>query len=1085
MRRYLETALILLLSAITAMSWGKHVPEMASQQFAHALRLFHEERFQDALLLMEEVLKHRETAPKPNHLEVAEALHFLCQLELKVREFPKAIAHCERALQIREAGLAPNSLAIAETLGLLGKALDQPPGSSARAEQLFLRALQIRQTALKPDHPDIALSLIDLAVTYDGQAKYSLARQRCEEALRIQEAALGKEDLLVSRTLLYLAEINEIAGNYRQAEPLYWRSLEIRKSKLPKNHTDIGKTLLGLGRHYKAIGQYSFAARLYQEALEIQEYARGPNSPEVAGLANNMGVLYMNQGNFREAETYYLRALQIRQSINDQPKIAETCHNIGWLYYQQGAYSRAKDNLDRALAIKGARNLPNDPDLAATLLSLAVLHADMKDFALAAQRYESALHILAIAPGRDHISYAVAENDYAEFLMQQGLYDRAEPLLESALQIRERWLGKDNYLVAETVGNLAGLFLHRGDLRRADPPNAESYFRRAEEIYQNTMGENYPSLVGILAGRATLRIAAGDISTGINLFARALGISELNLRKECLSFSESRLKAYLKRAQSLEAAIYGMLSGNLDPGIARLALATALIRKGRVIEELAILSRTLHTADSLDPKAHWDFEQLRDIQSQFAILAQDTRVSLAERQQRQAELEKKREQLDQALVSKLANYREARKEPDPWKLIDLAAAALPDDGVLVEIVAATPLRLGAGKLNPQEPQPSYVALVLRHDGKVDAVKLGPVKDIDDQVALLSHGLRSSSPEPPLAGSSPHRGPDLSQVPVKGSFLEPAQTLYRQLIAPLKLVGKVHVYLSPDGQLNLIPFAVLLDGQQFLMDRHHLHYLTTGRDLLRHDIERAPLKTAVLFGNPDFGAATQALERIGAEKATSAPAYRELPETKDEILAIASLLGSKWQPDPRLGAEASKVSLLGLKKVPGILHIATHGAFQTTGNGRGPGEATELAAADPMLQSRLLLAGANRAASEETKADGVATALELASMDLWGTQLVVLSACHTAEGTPELGQGVYGLRRAFIVAGAQTVVASLWSVDDQVTRKLMVEYYTELTHGRGRAEAMQAAMMRIRTAYPHPHYWAPFIVIGQASPLQAP
>ena len=139
-------------------------------------------------------------------------------------------------------------------------------------------------------------------------------------------------------------------------------------------------------------------------------------------------------------------------------------------------------------------------------------------------------------------------------------------------------------------------------------------------------------------------------------------------------------------------------------------------------------------------------------------------------------------------------------------------------------------------------------------------------------------------------------------------------------------------------------------------------------------------------------------------------------------------------------------------------------------------------ADPLLRSGLVMAGA---ASRSSGADSaLVTALELAGLDLWGTQLVVLSACDTGRGDVEPGQGVYGLHRAFITAGAETVVMSLWKVNDETTRVLMEAYYRNLLAGQGRAAALREAMRTLRQTQPHPHYWAPFIVLGQDAPLRS-
>ncbi len=142
--------------------------------------------------------------------------------------------------------------------------------------------------------------------------------------------------------------------------------------------------------------------------------------------------------------------------------------------------------------------------------------------------------------------------------------------------------------------------------------------------------------------------------------------------------------------------------------------------------------------------------------------------------------------------------------------------------------------------------------------------------------------------------------------------------------------------------------------------------------------------------------------------------------------------------------------------------------------------------DPLLRSGLVLAGShspeNPPGSRRLE-DSLVTALELAGLNLWGTQLVILSACDTGRGDVKRGEGVYGLRRALLVAGAETVVTSLWKVNDDATRQLMERYYRHLLAGHGRTRALLEAMRELRRKLPHPHYWAAFTALGSDAPLQ--
>jgi CHAT domain-containing protein len=189
-----------------------------------------------------------------------------------------------------------------------------------------------------------------------------------------------------------------------------------------------------------------------------------------------------------------------------------------------------------------------------------------------------------------------------------------------------------------------------------------------------------------------------------------------------------------------------------------------------------------------------------------------------------------------------------------------------------------------------------------------------------------------------------------------------------------------------------------------------------------------------------------------------------------------------------GPRATKAALKHLD-APSILHIATHGFFlreagqeatqapNAAGNGTRAVDA-HLAIQNPLLRSGLALSGANlnRGAVD----DGILTALEASNLNLWGTKLVTLSACDTGVGEVRNGEGVYGLRRAFFLAGAQTLVMSLWPVSDAVTREMMTAYYAGLKLGRGRGEALRQAQLAMLTRKNrrHPFYWASFIQAGE-------
>jgi CHAT domain-containing protein len=342
-------------------------------------------------------------------------------------------------------------------------------------------------------------------------------------------------------------------------------------------------------------------------------------------------------------------------------------------------------------------------------------------------------------------------------------------------------------------------------------------------------------------------------------------------------------------------------------------------------------------------------------------------------------------------------------------------------------------------------------------------------------------------------------------PTSADFKAIGRELDEKVMRPVRaLLGNTKtVLLSPEGLLNVVPFAALVDERgKFLVDSVELTYLTSGRDLLR--LQQAPARAksmTLIVANPAFGRPSEG--KSPGEASRAAPlggaVFQPLPGTAKEGKALRAIFGD-GRAQLIVDSEATE-DLLKRVEAPKILHIATHGFFlgdrtraadgaralvldasSPQSGAQAPPPEPRVSVENPLLRSGLALAGANGRKSGND--DGILTALEAASLDLRGTKLVVLSACETGLGDVQNGDGVYGMRRALVMAGAETQVASLWKVADEETRELMVSYYDKLNKGGGRSAALrevQLAMMA-RPATAHPYFWASFLVAGEAAPL---
>jgi CHAT domain-containing protein len=329
----------------------------------------------------------------------------------------------------------------------------------------------------------------------------------------------------------------------------------------------------------------------------------------------------------------------------------------------------------------------------------------------------------------------------------------------------------------------------------------------------------------------------------------------------------------------------------------------------------------------------------------------------------------------------------------------------------------------------------------------------------------------------------------------------AQAAYGKILGPMaeSFQGDTHLIFSPDGELQLIPFETLIDSSgQYLVERYATTYVTAGRDLLRLQVARPSKNKPLIVADPFFGepgseTTTQAKSEKSRLATNPTASTRSITVGQDlSAMYFAPLAGTALEarsikglfPDATVlsGKQVTQAAITQVE-APSILHIATHGFFL-----EDSGEAAEgtrsakvqasLIPENPLLRSGLALSGANVHKSGDD--NGILTALQASGLNLWGTKLVTLSACDTGIGEVKDGEGVYGLRRAFFLAGAQSLVMSLWPVSDTVTREMMVDYYTGLKNGLGRGEALRQAELAMlkRKGRQHPFYWASFIESGE-------
>ncbi len=825
------------------------------------------------------------------------------------------------------------------------------------------------------------------------------------------------------------------------------------------------------------------------EAIEVAVRHGGPEDPVTAECFVFRAKVLEAAGDLASAESSYNRAYGILDATAGEatPLKAQVLFDYGSLYLRMGLDWRSFLLLDWARIRFTELEGPDSEDVARCWSMIALAQERIGSVAEAGAAYDEAIRILGAQLGVDHPSVVHLSVNKADGVawdaLRAGETDRAGEALDemSALvAVLERAPVEHQGQLYNSKGMLGALFVE-----------VERFEEGAELLQQSLAYESQTD--GRMAGGRLRQLARAYASTGHPAEAlaafRMAGI-ESALEHEVAHGSErDRMRAvettYLNLERFLDLVL---LAGAQDPDV--IAEVSDMVFRYKAFGAELLLRQNRAAAHSEDARLDAMVDELADRQ-----------VALAELELTNGEIDGQslgdRERLEWEIASRVSEG----EMPDRSQVDhDRIASLLPDGVVLIEFIRFTRRLLvdAAG-----DAQGWYVAFVVPSgpNGDVRLVDLGPADDID----RLVHAYRSElsragdtgvehDPNPPDRGFGTSAVDDQSTAPRRNAGVE----LRRRVVDPLEQAarGSRRWLIAADGQLAQIPFEALpADSGGFLLDELEISYLGVGRDVahLLSRSEPRTLQPALVFADPDYDLAAEGgfsapddtqslrndLNRAGTD-------FGRLPGTRVEGTRVGELLGV----EPLLGGSAREGRLKEARS-PVVLHIATHGFFlpppePEDAAGVRSNESRFGTGRRRLPRSGIALAGANSwlrgAQLPHDAEDAIITTADVGALDLLDTEMVVVSACETGLGDLVVGEGVMGLRRAFVVAGARTVVMSLWKVPDAQTEMLMTHFYSGLIAGKGRAEALRDAQQHVRSTHPDPYYWAAFICVGDPSPV---
>lgn len=960
----------------------------------------------------------------------------------------RALDLAMEALRLAEEELGPRDTSVANVLltcaGLLTNA---SIGRLDEAQTYAERAVAIFEAVCGPDHPRVADALHTLTLTGRYRKDPAEALVLLQRVRSIFERNGMDHSLSFGGVLHSIAFMAQGAGDYYLAKEMYAKSLALQREFLPSEAPSLAYTLTMSATNYWSLGLFHEAEPLLREALHVWQKAYGENSIQSAICLGNLYEHFWRQGNRDEGEAFARRSAELSRKLlpPDDPFFGATLLLAAITLKEAGHYRAAIDSLKRAEAIYGGMKEVSGR-IVRTNLWIGECHLALHEYAEAEQRARRGIALRdSLYPGR----------------IERGL---------------------DIHLL------LARSLAHQGRHREADTLCAE-----AVAVRRQGLGDDNPAVAAALEARGDCALLAGDVEGSMTYLGQAVDLRAKNFILNARMLPEKDARAY---AQFLKRAVDGWLSGYLgrvhpDAGQVASAARIILSTKGQATEQTLLRQQDLsvHT----DPATTELLRHYRSVKFQVAKLSigglhesmptgvRTTIDSLG--------------RLSRELEASLARTRSTGSLGPDGRAVTVRdlSAALPPGSSLIEYLwfARTIQR-------PDTTLPGYLALVLTADGKASIVDLGDAEVIDSTIEVYRAHMKTVEESGMWQSAANER-----------RYRVLAQRLMDLLWTPCAahLMEGGPVFISPDGGMNLVSFGGLCgrDGR-YVIEDFPIHYLAAGRDLLRRDGTRVLTDDRIAFGDPDFGATAGSRRSLSSLAAAAPPdahapmlrnvrsdcasfrtaVYARLPGTGTEVRAIMQF----WKTHPSrgsfrqfLGSQASEEVFKETVGGKRIIHIATHGYFLEAGRS-GREKAGMAVGENPLLRSGVLLAGANLHGADAVDGaeDGVLTALEVSAMDLRGTELVVLSACESGLGSVEQGEGVDGLRRAFQMAGAQTVVSSLWRVPDAETVKFMKALYAgdglSYPEMMRRAAVRRIAEARVRGRSTHPFTWAGFMAMGE-------
>ena len=904
---------------------------------------------------------------------------------------------------------------------------------------------------------------------FEKKTEFFKAEEWYLKSKKIHEKDKTKADYLD-----VVSELGSLYGKmskYEESEQLLIEATTIHEEVFEKKHPDYLANLNSMGVLYEYLGQFKKAEFFIIEAKNSIAKTQGKENMNYAESLKSSGVFYGKTGKYALAESCFLESNDIIEKIigKEHSYYAENLFLQGNIYLLMGNFSFAEQSFLEAKDIVEKIMGTENPYYGYCLMNLGTVYDKTGNYEKAELSYLEATTVFEKTLGKEHHTYAAILQNTGVMYQSFGAYDKAFPLLVEAKKKQEANFGKEHPEYAATLIALGDNYSFINNQKQA-----EALFLEAKTILENKFGKEHYRYGEILTRLGNVNASLGNIEKSQTLYFEANEIQKQLLIKGGYHLSERELSEYIKSFVS--AQNINLSFAQKHSKLLATSYDNALFYKGYLLNSVKKISQLAENNDI----SKENLVKLKSYQQQLAV----EYVKPIEERKRISTLEEKANKVEKELSRSVARFGETIRQVK-WEEVQ-------------------------AKLKPGELAIEFMHYQFCNPKPTDTIMYAAllVKAGDEHPKLIPL-FEENILEELLENNTTRRMDYISNL-----YVNNAELLYNTIWKPLEkeLTDVKTIYYAASGLLHLVNIGAMsnLENEEMtLADSYQFRRLNSTRELVIAPEKNTERLTALLFGGIQYDSKampTMSTNQSSDENSSTRgelvfsqidstlrgkSEWQYLESTAEEIAEVAPILkATKLSVTLKKGITATEESFKALGKTqskasPTIIHIATHGYFfpnPKITNSINNTEPIFKIADHPMIRSGLLFAGSNYAWQNgkpiaPSMEDGILTAYEISQMDLGDTELVVLSACETGLGDIKGNEGVYGLQRAFKIAGVKNILMSLWQVPDYQTKELMVRFYKNWLEDKMEIhEALKVAQNTMREEGYEPFHWAGFILL---------